>query len=951
MNIATTILLMMQTALAVPSEPFHDFEQNHHGWNVQHGVIQLSEKHAKSGNRSLEWDWNKGGGILTLELDSEQPCIHRTDKDHFGLWLYNPFPREDRLSVTLYDGDKVLASFWYGLRYSGWRPLGMGFSKLGIPEHARVTKIVFSSPQESGHLWLDAVRPLFTSIPVQADDQQPWADSLGILAESHQKTRFDRHDISVNRPWLPRLINQESIPVQTQQDMARLQAQFIPIRRELPHREQMLDEAITAFQNLGISERNGAIKGPPLECDDTNSVFLPLPNALHFCRDIMPVMQKLTNAALQTQSPKQDTSRRMLILLCRYILDQGFQEGNGNLGWLGNGYDFRHYPPALMRAAPILQEEGLLEEMATSAAFLANGHGLLSKQPQGNCDGFYNFSAHLPGLVLLLNNPAERYQRLRAFKQYLDRTLGNPLPLGEDGTLHHHGGAHPAYASYAFPSLIKEQILPFKGTEFYPFPATHEKLRRHVKTLAAQSVRGQLAPNLHMRSGILMNQDVTAPALLMARMGSPDGREDTDREMAGIYLYHLNGKDTPEAREFHSKGILPVAPEPHLSLNMAAQSIHHGDQWQAAAAGMIRKFRSLEIYGWLESNNYGRFSRNCSLFLTVNGKHGWNRSGWNWNHWPGGTNPVLSESELLEGYTMYANNNDMGGGVTLEKNGIWGNDFDCRETKFKKSIFFFHNRITVLTSDIEIRSMKNRQVITTLFQQEAVPEGTTSTVNGNPSSLIQKNGSAPTLIRDTLNNGYYVYPGTPFTLKKSRQSWTYFFKKDLLQPNDNPCLDMRRKKFRDPELAANAKYYRPSSGDFELAYIDHGTSNSPLLPCAYTILVDSSKEDLEHFSREMQSEHPAIRILQQNASAHILHDRDTNTTGYVIFSPEQPLPGSLVKSNRPGFIMVRQQGNTLTIALSVSDPAHNQPFTLEFADGRTCTMHPRYPLGAVKILK
>lgn len=110
-------------------------------------------------------------------------------------------------------------------------------------------------------------------------------------------------------------------------------------------------------------------------------------------------------------------------------------------------------------------------------------------------------------------------------------------------------------------------------------------------------------------------------------------------------------------------GVDPIPLEGHLTLNSAAACIHRRSNFFASIVGMGKNRRGLEIYGiinifstkslkkilfcflhigWLsDSNNYGQYVRNCSIFLVPPDKNGVVKysnagcafPGWNWSHW------------------------------------------------------------------------------------------------------------------------------------------------------------------------------------------------------------------------------------------------------------------------------------------------------------------------------
>lgn len=938
-------LLLLVLAGAVPAEElFCGFETGLDGWSAERSQIAVTNLHTKEGESALFWSWHSPDAQLRWEFPEQKTTRYKQNVSHVGLWLYAEKPL-GRLTAELYQGGKRMASCWFNLGFSGWRVLGINLETLKLPEGTRFDRIVLRPEDKRGTVWIDAVKPCFLSPPIQADDQQPWANNPALLSRPPAAAIYSGRDVSQNRPWLPRFVPAQAIPASSRRQIRELRQHYL---EGLGHRGQAYRDFANLTQEftaLGVREEQGVVAGPPLALSGNG--FLTLPGSLDFNGRFVPVFLKLATACHREQGEHRRQAEKMYVLLCRYLLDQGFQEGNGQVGWIGNGYDFRHYPPAVFAHRDLLEREGLLDAMAKSTAWLCMGEAMLAERPFSSMDQFYNYSAHLPAAILMIPDEAECYQRLRTFKRYLDITIGdNPLPFGTDGTAHHHTGHHLSYGGYTPPALLQTQILPFKDTEFRIAPRTQEKLRTYARSCAFQTMHNSLAPNLYLRSGAPLPFSAAPAALKLARLGTPDGKETIDRDMAAIYLDSLDGADSPDAKEFRAMGIKPVSPAGHMSLNRAATALHRRDDWQAAAVGMCREHRGLEIYGWTESNNYGRYSRNGTLFLTLGRQTGWRREGWNWNYWPGGTNPVRGNHDLFEGYALYSNANGRAGGVELEGDGLWGNDFECRDIAMKKSYFFFGNLIVCLTSGIRTLDAPGLDVVTTLFQQVAEPDSTPSLADGRPIGEEQRfNDARSHVLADQFGNLYHIEPGSVLCCRRAEQEWTYFNKADLLDPKDDPCLDMRRKRFRETPLSANARFYKPTRGVFDLAWLSHG-KDPQNASCRYTICVAPLKAEAEAFRRGMASPEPPVTVLHQSGDVHAVRHRASNTTGYAVYAPCSDLPPPLKSVNMPCFVMVRDLGDRYLIAAFAGDPQRKEPIRLQFRDGSRAELDPAYPLAA-----
>jgi len=914
-------LLLPATVALVRGE---DFENALDGWQTTGGKAEASTVRFKAGKRSLRWEWTPGA-----VLEYKFKIVAAGADSGFGLWFYNPASSLKRLRVAVFKDNKKLAEVWFNLNFHGWSPLGADYKELGMGPATEINRLEFYAPEDvrGGEFFLDSVQPKCSTKNLCPDARQPWIHNTAMLALPPEKTFYNDADISLNRSWLPTLTPPEKINSEALRELNRVTDYFLahPPHQQFPDYKNP-GELEAEFAALGIHERNGVITGPPLETGSRNTMFLPQSEPLEFCTRLLPLFQKLGTALDREKGAAREKVAAMALTLCRYMLDQGVQEGSGNLGWIGNGYDFRYFPAVILKLRPELEKAGILDEMAKSAAWLANGDKMLSAHPKATCDDMYNYSSNLPGCLALIPDTAQRYQRFKALKNYYDRIILNPIPFGPDGTIYHHGGHHLAYGSYAAPTLVKTQLAPLEKTEFAISPEAKERLYLQARALVFQTERGRSAPNLPLRAGVPLNLDAAPLTLALSAMDTPS------REMAARYLDALNGRETDEGKTFKAAGIKPLHPEGHLTLNLAAIALHRRADWLVTVAGMHKDFRGLEIYGWLENNNYGRFSRNGSVFVCRDGKDGYQEAGWNWNFWPGATSVIRSAEDLYEGYFMFGNKTAFAGGVSIPgDNGIWGMDFSGCDLRFKKSVFFFDNRITVMTSGIGKNDPRpagqpGGDVVTTLFQQSC-DAGVKPEQKGNT-------------IRDPLGNGYYIWQGkTPLTVTQGRQEWTYFFKRFLKSSNENPAVDVRKRQFKETPLANNAKYYNPTVGEFALAYFNFGR-NPQAASCAYTLLLGAGTEAMAAFAANPQTD-----ILMLNAGAHVLRDRRLGVTGYVVFNAATALPPPLRKVSRPAFVAVRDCGSYYELSVAVSDAADVTPLTVEWAHGASLRVPPNYPLG------
>jgi chondroitin-sulfate-ABC endolyase/exolyase len=952
---ATVLCCIAGICMSAEVSSYQDFENHEKNWTSTVSSASITSERFKSGKKSLLWQWNNSGAELTLSGKAVSIMKNRKGTTCFGMWLYNEKPVDRRLNVEFMNGARVLKKVWYNLNFRGWRPLGADYVSSGLKPGTKITGIRLSAPAGSGKLYIDCFTQgmLCRRGPI-ADYQQPWAENPKDL-KSPSKYLYSSKNWNLNRPWLPKYIPADKLTAGQRKSIETVKKRVLPHlqwtnMRKYGSFEQLKKE----FESYGISRKNGIITGKPIQCG--RNAFLPVKGAIDFNKKYIWTSIKLYSAWKKEKSPANKVeAAKMFNLLSEHFMDQGWQEGNNNMGWLGNGYDIRYWPCSIIKMAQVLDQAGIRDDMLKSAAWFMMGNEVVKPKPHSSTDQFYNYSSNYPALTVMLKNEGQIFMRLMGFKLYLDRMITADLPFGPDGTIHHHGGHHLGYGGYSPPILIATQIAPLHNTIFAIAHETMERLRKYTRTYEFQNVGGKCLPNMYLRSGTLAGVDPAGCALGLAEMGAADGKTP-DPEMAGIYLNCVK-KNTPAAEGFRRKGIKPLQQTGHMNLNFSATGLHRRKDWLVAAVGMVKGFRGLEIYGWMEANNYGRYARNGSVWPARPGRHGFTLNGWNQNFWPGATSVVRPACELFEGYTMFHNQSPLAGGTNMDGNGVWGMDFIGNDVHFKKSAFMFDDRVTVITTNINKANPKPKgssgaDAVTTLFQQELEKKSMPITVNGKkittlPFAETLPAGKAAKLV-DVIGNAYYIWPGSsPVKMLRRHQQWTYMFKRYLKNKKNNPCKNIRRKQYREKPLQANEKYYNPTESDFALAYFDHGKAPKNA-ECVYTLLPFAGKTGLAEFI----SAKP-VDILQKNGNAHIVYDKPSKTYGYVVFNAEASLKGPLASVSRPCFVMVKPENGKYKISVAITDRSNPGIVTLRIKGiSKPVTIKLKSPLiGTIEINK
>jgi len=793
-----------------------NFENNEDikNWTAGSGsTIELNSQRYKSGEKCLKWKWTDSGAPLTFkDIETFKKLSWKNNRNTgscLAFWLYNETPRKQKLTVTALEDKTVFRKRTFNLNYKGWRIMCMPY-RIAPGQRPSIDTIRFEAPlqQESGELYLDLVN--FNILPAKmppADYQQPWLGNPQILEK--QDFFYSREDAAINRPWLPPF--PETVTDKNRAEMQLLAERFLPpvMKGGNGVDEKSVLKLKQRISDWKILEKDGIISGVPID-----RIFLNRPADAINISDYIKLCGDVSRAYSRAQegSRLQDELKKMFVLLCKHYLDQGWQEGM-QPNWLGGGYDLRHWPPQFYGMRDVLDEAGIADEMGLSLAwFFARGNLALEQNPEATMDIINNHNKNLIPSILMLSDERLRLHRLRIVKRYFDTVLTNNTMLKPDGTAFHHGMHHFAYASYSMPRIILHIAPNLSGTEFNLSQKSLERLKTYIWSNTFACNKYDMPPNLNGRAGTPIKSNLAGLAKTLAVQNTIDGKQVIDRDLAGLYLKLVEDPDDETVRKFAEAGIQPAVQSGHISFNGAVSALHRRNQWLAVMTGMVKFYRGLEIYGWTESNNYGIYARNGSIFILSRGNpvnlkdSGFSLEGWDWCRWPGTTAPLRPQQELFNGYTMRGSQSTIGGGTELNDNGIWGEYHIGTDVSFKKSAFFFDNRITIITTDISRGN--SHPVTTTIYQMHLDNTNDTTIIDGNDIKDFPDSRNLSCLhqshwLMDNKQNGYFIFPGQSALLevKRQHQQWTYMVKNRLKDQANSPIIDIRHVRYKEKPLA------------------------------------------------------------------------------------------------------------------------------------------------------
>lgn len=939
------------------------------GWKAgEGGQIGVTAERFKSGQQSLCWEWSRSETTLTAEAPTNLPAL--SPKDSLGFWLYNERPVEKTLRLELLSEDKVVGRCWYVLNFAGWRPLAAPYAQIcaspGKPGDKYGFRLTAPAGMAAGRLYVDYVNFACRDTP-HADNQQPWIDRPEILHTPHPETFiYSSRDLAQGRPFLHPLVPKEKMSDEERKsleiihqraakgDPADGRKPLLPgplppaadphvladVKQELRlHRSAhgaLAGCPITAFSGISISAFNSPKDGIPLS---------PKPGWDGIVKT--PLLERLVKAYLFEKKTgamqKAAELRQAFFDVCDHLLDQGFADGCHNVSC--TGFDER----CLYAMRDELEETGRWRNMllAAIATSLPIGGDVLTLDDWSR-SGYAARNVDVGGgytrlLVLLdsIPDPAERLQRLYAFQRAVSERCNPSLgePYAWDGTVQHHPMFHIEYGGN--PGVADAASL--AGTCFRVLQTTVDTFHR---SFVAYTFMG--------------GPSATVPPNIPGYVGQPFGIPLKN-------MAELLAKVDPRAA-----ALSDAERTGHLSLNGGCIVLHRRGDWLVAIAGQYKFRRAFESNAGYFCTPYGGYCRNGSAFVVSSGTppspwdSGFRLEGWDPYHPPGATcqapKEVPSEGAPAAGRPQWQGPDNVAGsafccGTDMDGDGIWGLEFRHDKPRqndtlrFRKSAFCFGDRVTFLTTDIARgpeagAGERAMECDTTLFQNAFGSGGGKGfgTSLGSHAALaaapvpaeqepcwidgirVAAFPFAQTLpaqtghwLVDNKHTGYYIHPGAaPLRVTHREQTWDYRETYEYLA----------KRKAQSLNNAGKPPGQEVTRGAFATAWFEHG--NTPeSAQCAYALFPRTTPDAMAKFSEAMArpGAEPPYVILQKDAVAHVLHDHNSDTTGYVIFDAKafsanaaaQRQGGSLLAANRLCCVMLKKSNGQLRLSVASTD--------------------------------
>nr|WP_294896713.1 chondroitinase family polysaccharide lyase [uncultured Pedobacter sp.] len=920
-------LLIIASTVATQAQVKDIIETNiPNGWKARSGKLGLSEKHFKTGKQSLKWDWKKSNAEITV-TDTAFQSVAKDDRSTFVIWIYNEKPNPDHLLFDFKKGDQTATSFKFNLNFTGWRTAWVMYNRdMDGKPISGMDKMVIHAPSsiKKGTLYFDQILYKVNINPrsPMRDEQVPFVNvNSDKAANAHWTALYAFTRIPHYIPL------QKEINEKDKQDLKTIENKFKEIiLPQSKYKKITLASIEKDFVFWNIKRNGNAITGRPVyELNDTelyadkadrtaNEKFKPL--------SVEAYATLMMNVAGLYNVSKNEAERTRLAQIFMDLLDhsydQGWAKGSG-MGALHHlGYSFKDYYTSCLLMKEVIKQHNKLETTQESMAWFS-GLGRSQEKPEnideGNIDVFNTLLGSMLSSILIMDDSPEKVRQLHEFSNWLSKSIMPNYAIDgtfkPDGAVFHHGTLYPAYAIGGFQG-ITPIVYTLSKTDFHVKPEAQAYLKKALTLMSyyTNPIKWPISISGRHPTG---NWRIASDAYAyMALTGSPNGKENIDKDMASIYLKVVPDQKDKWGKIFEKAGIKPADyAEGHWNLNFGLLDIHRRADWLLTVKGHSRYIVSHESYPG--ANIFGRYFSYGQLEVdfpqteTDNGSS-FKDTGWDWNNLPGTTTlhvpidklraNIINADDFSGVEEMLLSDETFAGGTNLNNwQGMFsmklhGSDkYDLGSFRAIKSYFMFDDLVVALGSNIT-NDRKDYPTQTTLFQNVLSDKNAEFDFNGTKSVAF------------------------PFDKK-----WT---DKKTLTVLDNRGIayyipDARALEFTKMEqISRDQKDKTETKGNVAKLVFNHG--NAPKNDTyQYAMLIKASATQLADFKTKMGTKTPVYKVLQQDSLAHSVWYAPKNITAQAIFKANENLKDSLLITSDKACLVMYQKGN-LAIDMSVTYP-------------------------------
>lgn len=877
------------------------------------GSLSLDSSRYRMDKKALRFDWGLPAAELTVSKNI--PSLGSTKG--FAAWIYlsTAMPGKQIIFQFLRSGT-LRRQFAVNANFTGWQSVLVNFNThttlVSASNSFDKWKIVMPSTVPSGSMWLDGVFFSDASAPDQlaGDRQLPFVNP----AQDDHWAPLPNDNLSPPAGFPGSLANAAEL-----QGLARLRSfhDYVPIGSlsEIAYNTRM-----AAYQAWSITRDATGIRGVPVFFNNDNytdaSVGDSMPlNLSNICQDMLAIAQSCRIAEKAGQTYYVNGLRAAFLDLYDHLRDQGFTAGC-SLGTIHHhGYSTRFWAEAIYYMRETLISKGLLADAEETMAWFFNRKRIFEDSSilGASADDLNTTIEGRLMSILMMGDEHLAVAYLREFKSKLDRALTHSYQsIKADGSLWHHGGF---YTGYGVPALngVSNITSSLASTPFRISPEAHALLRKAVLLMRVYGNKTQFAPTITGRHPEGTSALSATCLYNMAKSGTPEGREQIDREVAAAFM-RLSDSSNSGYQEFATLGISPeAAPTGTWNVPYGCFQVQRRDGWMALIKGHNKWNFHTETYA--TEHRFGRNMAHGSIFLLNAGNpfnnldSGYDESaGWDWRHIPGTTavyNKTIAEmretGSSIRGYTSYQ---AIGGHSHKNRHGVFlmrieggADNRDDVSLRATKSYFMFDNRIICLGSGVTFTDT-SEEIHTILYQKKLATTSTPTHVSGTQVTEFPYSanmGPGPVTLVDPIGVGYYLPDGVKVNVRRQSQQ------------------------SRDNQDAVD------TFGNYASAWINHGSVPSGG-KYEYAMVVGADNAAMQTFASKMSTVgSEPYTVISNETEKIIVNDRSTGITAYVF-----PLAAytatdaneSLQALNKPGIVTLEPQGST-TLDISVTDPNIN----------------------------
>ncbi len=909
-------------------------------WHADEGSSrELSADTSRSGKRSLAWTWTKERSVLTWT--SPQKGVFAQPRSTFTLFVYNLTPiKEQKLQFEIGTAEATQASFDFGLNYKGWRVLHFlyhGDLPTRPDASADTLRIISPASVPEGRLYFDILDTTSRYGSQHAGDyQMPWVANVAAGKRVNHWVR-NYHNDQLPYPFEP--FTADDVTAEMQAALKKLRDHYLlPLKPPAATgiSEEQYQGVLRDVATFEIKRRGPFITGRPIWRTANEFLHLVEDPVMVTSRGrgrggvgVVNAMGDVASLYCAAKDPERKAHlKETFFLLCDYLAEQGWCHGSAGVP------EVHHFNAGPLESPIVLMEDelkatGRYEKLVNTSKWYKHFGLARDEAPHGNADQYGANLTNLCRLAALSGDPVTLANDFRTISRYVGESIFTVSDA--DGSLYHHSMVHPGYTYSAIRNLAAT-VNSFSHTPFRVAAKGHARIKKIVSVMTRTAWPATPRSLAHRCIGMkpFMAEQTT---LHMALAGTPDGARRIDPDMAGLYLTVMaaQGKEDEHTRDFRQQGIKPVPLTGHDRLANAVFSSHRRDGWQVAVGGMNKYFTGNEFYGWNWSRHcLARHLNKGSIQVLTERELQVPTDGWDHNHWPGTTAPVLPEEKLYRQYGAMKSYSTLGGNTASARNGVWGMELDFREipslrVRGRKSAFFFGEHVIFLGSGLS--SEDGQGLHTTILQNRLSDGGEPFLVSGVgqafPSAQTYPDG-ARFLLGDR-RIAYYIPAGNdPLTVQRGEQETLYFLPSEY-KPGKDAYMEKVIHNKRGPDRSQfDVEDFNVTRGNYNLAYFDHG-ENVQGGRYEFAMLMDATAESAAAFTRS-----PAYEVLQHDDAAHIVR-HDCGDTGYAVFEGGAPLNGEVRNSNRPVFILDEERGDSRTLYIASSERDRPDPVVLDIA--------------------